>query len=158
MNWCLGTLVLVLLAFAAVALGKCRDWLAGGVGEDVLSAADREREKLNRHWVARLQGTEDSPGAMTPCVKLFLVGRRFTLKWPDGSFDQGTFTILLDRKPPAIDWTMASGAHAGKALCAIYRWAGGGFELCCGNVGQERPTEFVADVECGWRLYAFVRE
>jgi uncharacterized protein (TIGR03067 family) len=159
MDWLLITFILVLLGGVAIVLEKCREWLTAGVGEDIPTTVDREREKLNGHWLAPRSSPEgEAAGAKAAHVKLFLIGRHFSVKWADNRFDQGTYQVDPAQKPSTIEFVVATGAHEGKTWPGIYRWRSDGLHLCCGRPGQERPTQFASDPERGWHMYFFVRE
>jgi uncharacterized protein (TIGR03067 family) len=146
------TFVLILICAAVPLLSKLREWLSSDLNDDVGSAADREREKLNGHWVARSNHPDE------PVVKLFFVGRRFTVKWADQSFDQGTYRVDPQKEPRTVDLEVANGAHAGKTFQGIYRWQRGELQWCCAGPECERPAQFTANPECNITLCEFIRD
>lgn len=70
-------------------------------------------------------------------LKLEMTNGRYTVQ-----NDHGTYALLSDHKPQAMDITGTEGPNKGRTFLAIYELDGETLKICYDLGGKDRPTEF----------------
>jgi uncharacterized protein (TIGR03067 family) len=84
-------------------------------------------------------------------------GDKFTIKVGDKAMRAATMKLDPSKKPKWIDITFTDGPEKGKTRLGIYMLDGDTHKICYGDLGKERPTEFVSKPGTGHRLVVFKR-
>jgi len=115
-----------------------------------LEAADKESEskdELQGNWkLTEVEKDGKSHKVKAETTEYFVMifkGTKVTARFKEGTPEQeGTYKLLADTKPKAIDFTPTTGDEKGKTVQGIYEIKGNKFRLCVAVPGTKRPKKF----------------
>lgn len=100
----------------------------------------------------------EEDGVKVPTADLGMVltirGNRYT--WADGE-RPGSIKLDAKKTPKQADYTITDGDDKGSVELAIYEIKGDTWRDCIGRAGQDRPTEFAAPKNSGYRVMHYRR-
>lgn len=105
--------------------------------------ADAKDDTLDGIWVpasAELGG-QPLPEEVRKSIKLMITGAKYSVT-VGPNVDKGTFKVLPNTSPKAMDITSTEGASKGKTFLAIFEQKGDTLRVCYELGSQKRPTEF----------------
>jgi uncharacterized protein (TIGR03067 family) len=89
--------------------------------------------------------------------KVTIEGNRYTVERGDKTLERGNFRLDPSRSPKAVDTTPSEGPDKGKTVRGIYELEGDTLRTCVAPPGEERPSEFAAEVETNFMLFVYKR-
>jgi uncharacterized protein (TIGR03067 family) len=131
-----------------------KHWLLGLVFGFVLipflDAAEKESEskdELQGKWklteVEKDGKSHKVKVETTEYFEIMFKGTKVTARFKEGTPEQeGTYKLLADTKPKAIDFTPTTGDEKGKTVQGIYEIKGNQLKLCVAVPGTKRPKKF----------------
>jgi len=90
-------------------------------------------------------------------ARLVVQGQQYSLALAETRLEM-THKLLSDKRPQAMDLTIADGPDKGKTFQAIYKLEGETLTVCRSiEPGKERPTEFASKPDSGLLLVVWSR-
>ena len=129
--------------------------VAAGVPQD--AAVEKELEQLQGTWQMVSHEMNGRPDDALKGATRVVEGDRFTIKKGDEILRSATMKLDPTKEPRWIDITFTEGSETGKVRRGIYVLEGDLQTICYGDLGEERPTEFVSKPGTGHRLVVFKR-
>jgi uncharacterized protein (TIGR03067 family) len=115
-----------------------------------IGAADKKSEskdELQGKW--KLMEVEKDGKAhkvkaeTTEYFEMIYKGKKVTARFKEGTPEQeGTYKLLADTEPKAIDFTPTTGDEKGKTVQGIYEIKGNKLKLCVAVPDTKRPKKF----------------
>jgi uncharacterized protein (TIGR03067 family) len=121
-------------------------------------ADDKDLKALQGSWApvsGEFAGAE-FPDAIIKATKLVIKDGTY-LVTVGKQDDKGTFKLIADKTPKAMDITGTDGPNKGKTFLAIYELDGDSLKICYDLSGKERPTEFKTKTETKLFLLTYKR-
>jgi uncharacterized protein (TIGR03067 family) len=138
---------------AVFVLGLSTSALAGA------DAAKDDAKNLEGTWLV-VSAEVDSvklPEETAKSIKLVLKGDHYQVILGEGT-DEGTFKVLPDKSPKAMDITGTKGPNKGKTYKAIYELKDDTLKICYGLDGKQRPTDFSTKADSKRFLVTYKRQ
>jgi uncharacterized protein (TIGR03067 family) len=148
----------IVLLFASIAI-------AAGEQTDKKTTVKKELKKLEGTWEVvsvESNGRKAAEGELTGLAYVFEANGKWKLQKDGESQAEGTYTIDPTKKPPTIDYKIASSIveeTKGKPSLGIYKLDGDKLTVCrTWPDNDQRPTEFAAAAESKCILTVFNRK
>ena len=140
----------ILLAPLMIALLQAFAWS---------DAPQEDRKKIEGVWLpveAEMAGLK-FPDEVLKAMKLTMADGKYTVE-VGKTLDKGTYKLVPNTKPGAVDIAGTEGPNKGKTLLAIYEWRGESLRVCYDLEGKNRPTEFKTEKNSKKFLVTYNRE
>jgi uncharacterized protein (TIGR03067 family) len=135
-------------------------WLVLGLALGLGQRAEGAGKDLQGTWAATKAERDGKTAADVVGHRLSITGNRFQIRSKAGKvLYEGTFRVLPNTKPAAIDFEHTAGALKGKVWKAIYALDGATLKTCdnAPDLARARPTAFAAKSGSGYILITFKR-
>jgi len=135
-------------------------WLALGTALAFGRPTDEPAKPLQGTWAATKAERDGKAAKDVVGHRLSFTGNRFKITSKDGkALYEGTFKLLPNTKPAAIDFVHTKGDLKGKAWKGIYALDGDTLTTCdnAPDLAKGRPAAFTAKAESGHVVITFKR-
>ena len=129
-------------------------------GAQEKEAAKKDLTRLQGEW-AMVSGERDGqafPADFMKGSKRTAEGDQVTVIIQGQLLMKAKFALDPAKSPRTIDYTVSSGANAGKTMLGIYELDGDKVKFCFSTPGKERPTTFTTQPNDGRTLSVWKKE